>query len=316
VLRLAKAEAITVVVESVRGSLNGLYVLVVFVFLGSIVSATACYLSEVEIPGTSFISIPAAFWWATSTILAVGYGDMVPETLLGKIVGTLTMLGGTTILAVCIAVITTSFMETYQRNLYLARMRKLQTQAQKTLLRKSQQDMLSDSEAELLDTMAPARRRAASSQQSVVPGIGSQAYISEASNRQGEEVARQSESWKNLVALAAEDMGFEADDDIDLAACVNELEELTEVLILRFEALADRSGLNAPRADVGGTGDHPPFAAGGAAAASERRYTSLIVTILRKNSKLWFEQLRGFSEELLRSATACGEVHGYLGAEE
>ncbi len=42
----------------------------------------------------SFTSLGLAYWWAVVTVTTVGYGDVVPESPAGRIVGTLLMLTG------------------------------------------------------------------------------------------------------------------------------------------------------------------------------------------------------------------------------
>jgi len=56
-----------------------------------------------------FQSIPHSFWWVIVTFTTVGYGDVVPETVLGKMIGASSMIVGIIVLALPISVISTTF---------------------------------------------------------------------------------------------------------------------------------------------------------------------------------------------------------------
>ncbi|TRZ04545.1 hypothetical protein DNTS_014391 [Danionella cerebrum] len=59
--------------------------LFLFIALGIFTFSAMVYTVEHDIPNTNFTSIPHAWWWASVSISTVGYGDMYPETLLGRI---------------------------------------------------------------------------------------------------------------------------------------------------------------------------------------------------------------------------------------
>jgi voltage-gated potassium channel len=48
-------------------------------------------------------------WWALQTVTTVGYGDVTPTNVSGRLVGALVMLEGTAFIAIVTAVITSTF---------------------------------------------------------------------------------------------------------------------------------------------------------------------------------------------------------------
>jgi voltage-gated potassium channel len=94
------------VLANERRTLLGALLLVLTLLL---FAATLMYYLESEAQPERFGSIPDAAWWAIVTLTTVGYGDAVPVTGLGKLVGGLTMLSGLIVLALPIAIIATGF---------------------------------------------------------------------------------------------------------------------------------------------------------------------------------------------------------------
>lgn len=70
-----------------------------------IISGTLLYLVESRVPDTQFTNIPQGLWWSVVTLTTVGYGDMVPVTIAGKILAAITMFIGLSLFALLIVVI-------------------------------------------------------------------------------------------------------------------------------------------------------------------------------------------------------------------
>lgn len=63
--------------------------------LGVILISSFIYFVEKEFADNSGITnIPEAIWWAIITITTVGYGDYVPQSFPGKIIGALSLVFG------------------------------------------------------------------------------------------------------------------------------------------------------------------------------------------------------------------------------
>jgi voltage-gated potassium channel Kch len=61
-----------------------------------------------------FPSIEIGIWWAIVTLATVGYGDVVPTTTWGRVVGSATIIVGVTFLSFLTATVTSLFVSTEQ----------------------------------------------------------------------------------------------------------------------------------------------------------------------------------------------------------
>nr|XP_056701172.1 potassium voltage-gated channel subfamily D member 3 isoform X2 [Euleptes europaea] len=81
-----------------------------------IIFATVMFYAEKGSSASKFTSIPASFWYTIVTMTTLGYGDMVPKTIAGKIFGSICSLSGVLVIALPVPVIVSNFSRIYHQN--------------------------------------------------------------------------------------------------------------------------------------------------------------------------------------------------------
>lgn len=73
-----------------------------------LVMAFACAIVMRIVDSGDFPTVGIAMWWAVSTFTTVGYGDVVPTTAVGRVVGGILMVIGIMFLSFLTAAVTTT----------------------------------------------------------------------------------------------------------------------------------------------------------------------------------------------------------------
>ncbi len=81
-----------------------------------VVAATLIYYAEHETQPKAFSSIPAAMWWSVVTLTTIGYGDVYPVTVVGKLLASVIAVLGIGMVALPTAVLGAGLLEEMQRH--------------------------------------------------------------------------------------------------------------------------------------------------------------------------------------------------------
>lgn len=98
-------------IESVKRSLNKLIVYFLFVTVLVFILGTIMFMVEGQKPGSAFSDLPTSIYWAIVTLTTVGYGDITPVTMVGKIISSMIMILGYTIIAVPTGIVSASMID-------------------------------------------------------------------------------------------------------------------------------------------------------------------------------------------------------------
>lgn len=96
-------------------SKNELFLVFFSLIVPIILFSSMIYFAENENNEEMFPSIPESFWWAIVTVTTLGYGDVVPVTKVGKVIGAMCAICGVIIIALPVSVIGSNFSYFYMQ---------------------------------------------------------------------------------------------------------------------------------------------------------------------------------------------------------
>jgi len=112
ILKLSRYSlALTVIVDVVRQEIRTIGAMLIVLAVVLVLSGSLAYLAEHHAQPEVFRDIPSALWWAVVTVTTLGYGDMVPTTVAGKILGAMTAITGLGMIALPSGFLASGFSE-------------------------------------------------------------------------------------------------------------------------------------------------------------------------------------------------------------
>jgi voltage-gated potassium channel len=107
----AYMKATKLIINVFRSAFNSLLLSLVLTVFLIIISSSLVFFAEHLAQPQVFTSIPQTIWWSIITLTTVGYGDMIPVTIAGKIFTSIILIAGVALFALPAGIITAGFLE-------------------------------------------------------------------------------------------------------------------------------------------------------------------------------------------------------------
>jgi voltage-gated potassium channel len=112
ILKLGKfSKSFELLVQGVSNVKKELYITFFIAFIMLFFSASGIYYLENPEQPEAFSSITESFWWAVSSLTGVGFEELFPKTIGGKLFGTFISLIGIGVVAIPTGIVSASFVE-------------------------------------------------------------------------------------------------------------------------------------------------------------------------------------------------------------
>jgi voltage-gated potassium channel len=107
----AYMKATRLIINVFKSTFNELMLSLVLALFLIIISSSFVYFAEHPAQPKVFTSIPETIWWSVITLTTVGYGNMIPITIAGKIFTSIILIAGVALFALPAGIITAGFLE-------------------------------------------------------------------------------------------------------------------------------------------------------------------------------------------------------------
>jgi voltage-gated potassium channel len=101
--------------EALQRERRALFGCFVILLGAALVSASIMHIVEGDAQPEKFGTIPDAMWWAIVTLGTIGYGDVVPVTVLGRMVASVTIFAGLIMIALPVGIVASAFSDEVHR---------------------------------------------------------------------------------------------------------------------------------------------------------------------------------------------------------